>query len=87
MNVQKMVFLRQFGAVYAMQGWLVEKHVALWCCERDKEHAPHLIGYERVFTEDQKDDLQLAALTAAGGRSNDVWSDKARGLRGGGRPS
>lgn len=43
--------------------------------------SPHLIGYARVSTEDQKLDLQLAALTAAGVRPNDVWSDKASGLR------
>ncbi|CAO3435573.1 recombinase family protein [Azospirillum doebereinerae] len=34
-----------------------------------------------MSTEDQKLDLQLAALTAAGVRPNDVWSDKASGLR------
>ncbi len=48
---------------------------------RQSDHPPHLIGYARVSTEDQKLDLQLAALTAAGVRPNDVWSDKASGLR------
>jgi DNA invertase Pin-like site-specific DNA recombinase len=48
---------------------------------RQSDHPPHLIGYARVSTEDQKLDLQLAALTAAGVRPNDVWSDKASGFR------
>lgn len=43
--------------------------------------SPHLIGYARVSTEDQKLDLQLAALTVAGVQPKDVWSDKASGLR------
>lgn len=41
----------------------------------------HLIGYARVSTDDQRLDLQLAALTAAGVRPEDVWSDKASGMR------
>ncbi|WP_109074635.1 recombinase family protein [Azospirillum sp. TSH20] len=48
---------------------------------RQNEHSPHLIGYAQVSTKDQNLDLQLAALTAAGVRPNDVWSDKASGLR------
>lgn len=43
--------------------------------------APHLIGYARVSTDDQRLDLQLAALAGAGVRDDDVWSDKASGLR------
>ncbi|MBB3268839.1 DNA invertase Pin-like site-specific DNA recombinase [Azospirillum sp. OGB3] len=48
---------------------------------RQIDAAPHQIGYARVSTEDQKLDLQMAALSAAGVRPDDVWSDKASGLR------
>lgn len=40
-----------------------------------------LIGYARVSTEDQRLDLQLAALTAAGVDPTRIYTDKASGLR------
>lgn len=43
--------------------------------------AGHLIGYARVSTEDQRLDLQLAALEAAGVAPADVWTDKASGIK------
>jgi predicted site-specific integrase-resolvase len=40
-----------------------------------------LIGYARVSTEDQRLDLQLAALAAAGVAPSRIYTDKASGLR------
>lgn len=48
---------------------------------RHSSPAAHLIGYARVSTEDQRLDLQLAALTSAGVADADVWSDKSSGVR------
>lgn len=48
---------------------------------RQQDPAPHLIGYARVSTDDQKLDLQLAALATAGVRPDDIWTDKASGMR------
>ncbi|CBS90234.1 recombinase family protein [Azospirillum lipoferum] len=42
---------------------------------------PHLIGYVRMSIDDQKLDLQIAALIAAEIRPNDVRSDKTNSLR------
>lgn len=40
-----------------------------------------LVGYARVSMEDQRPDLQLSALTAAGGDPSRIYTDKASGLR------
>lgn len=41
--------------------------------------SPHLIGYARVSTDDQRLDLQLAALTNAGVLSDNIYTDTASG--------
>lgn len=40
---------------------------------------PHLIGYARVSTDDQRLDLQLAALTNAGVQPDNIYTDTASG--------
>jgi DNA invertase Pin-like site-specific DNA recombinase len=46
----------------------------------------HLVGYARVSTDDQKLDLQIAALTNAGVREEDIYTDVASGAAGKKRP-
>ncbi len=41
--------------------------------------SPHLIGYARVSTDDQRLDLQLAALTNAGVPPDNIYTDTASG--------
>lgn len=43
---------------------------------------PHLVGYARVSTDDQKLDLQIAALVNAGVREEDIHRDVASGAAG-----
>lgn len=47
---------------------------------------PHLIGYARVSTDDQRLDLQIAALTNAGVALEAIYTDKASGAAGKKRP-
>lgn len=49
-------------------------------------HAPHLIGYARVSTEDQDLRLQMDALSAAGVAAENVYAEKASGAAGKRRP-